>query len=101
MSIIQLDPPLPISCPKGEGLALFLTDYGCEFNHIWTIAIDETGEIWSYPNPQVRMQKNITMNRLLKDPKNEKERTKKASKENERNENGKEKGNVPCFPKSY
>ena len=62
--ILQLDPPIPMSCPKGEGLAIFLTDYGCEYNLIWTIAIDATGEIWSYQNPKVRMLKNITMERI-------------------------------------
>jgi hypothetical protein len=39
---------------------------GAEHNLIWTIAIDETGEIWSYQNPHVRALKNITMERLYK-----------------------------------
>lgn len=63
--ILQLNPPIPMSSPKGDGLALFLTDYGCEFDHIWTIAIDATGEIWSFKNPYVRMLKNITMDRII------------------------------------
>jgi hypothetical protein len=63
--IIQLNPPIPMTCPKGSGLAIFLTDYGCEYNHIWTIALDDTGELWSFPNPEVRMQKNITFGRLI------------------------------------
>lgn len=61
--ILQLDPPLPVLCPKGKGMALFLTDYGSEHHHIWTIALDATGELWSYQNPYVRLQENITMNR--------------------------------------
>ena len=63
--IVQLNPPIPMMSPKGEGMALFLTDYGCEHNHIWTIAINDTGELWSFQNPQVRMLKNITMERLV------------------------------------
>ena len=61
--IIQLNPPIPMNCPKGDGVAILLTDYGCEYDHIWTIAINSTGELWSFSNRDVRMQKNITMNR--------------------------------------
>ena len=63
--ILQLNPPIPMSCPKGNGLAWFITDYGVEHNLMWTIAIDETGEIWTYANPYVRAIKNITMERLI------------------------------------
>lgn len=62
----QLCPPIPMTCPKGDGYAIGVIDYGQEFNLIWTIAINETGEIWSYSNPFVRMQKNVTMERCLK-----------------------------------
>ena len=64
MNFTQLNPPIPMSCPKGKGMAIAVIDYGPEYNLIWVIAIDETGEIWSYQNPEVRMQKNITMGRL-------------------------------------
>lgn len=67
MTILQLNPPLPVTCPRGEGQALFLIDYGSEHHLMWTIAIDETGELWTYSNPHVRAQKNITMGRLIND----------------------------------
>lgn len=63
--ITQLNPPIPLSTPKGDGMALALIDYGSEFNLMWVTAIDETGEIWTFQNPQVRAQKNITMGRLI------------------------------------
>jgi hypothetical protein len=63
--MIRLTPPIPINCPKGPGQALFVTDYSTEHNLVWTIAIDETGEIWQYQNPLVRMQSNITMGREI------------------------------------
>ncbi len=53
-----------MSCPKGKGQAIAVIDYSLEHNLIWVIAIDETGEIWSYQNHEVRMQDNITMGRL-------------------------------------
>jgi hypothetical protein len=62
--ITQLNPPIPLSTPKGDGLAWFLIDYGAEHNLMWVVAIDETGEIWTFENPKVRAQKNITMGRI-------------------------------------
>jgi hypothetical protein len=61
--ILQLDPPLPMTCPKGSGLCHFLIDYGMETHLYWTITIDATGEIWTYDNTKVRMQKNISIGR--------------------------------------
>lgn len=64
MSILQLNPALPVSCPKGSGLAHFIIDYGIESNIIWGIFIDDTCEIWWYQNDKVRAQKNITQDRV-------------------------------------
>lgn len=63
--MIQLNPPLPLNTPKGEGLAHFLIDYGIEDNLYWVVFITETGECWTYANPKVRAVKNITLGRLL------------------------------------
>lgn len=62
---LQLNPPLPMSCPKGEGFAHFLIDYGPESDLYWTIFVTETGEIWTYANKHVRASKNITLGRTL------------------------------------
>jgi hypothetical protein len=48
---------------RGKGYAIAVIDYGPEHNLIWVVAIDDTGEIWCAPNPQVRMQSNWTMGR--------------------------------------
>lgn len=63
MSVTQLNPTLPLDTPKGPALAHFLIDYGEEHNLIWVAIQNETGEIWAWPNPQVRGQKNITFGR--------------------------------------
>ena len=65
MSTTQLNPPLPMSCPKGEGFAHFLIDYGPESDLYWVIFITETGEVWTYANKHVRASKNITLGRTL------------------------------------
>lgn len=63
--IVQLNPVIPLETPKGKGYAWFLLDYGEEHHLMWVVAIDETGEIWTFSNPEVRAQKNITMGRVL------------------------------------
>lgn len=63
MTILQLNPTIPLNTPKGDGQAIMVIDYGSEHNLIWTVIIDSTGEIWSFQNPHVRAQKNITMDR--------------------------------------
>jgi hypothetical protein len=63
--IIQLNPPIPLQTPKGNGLAWLVLDYGAEHHLLWTVAIDATGEIWTFKNPDVLALKNITMGRIL------------------------------------
>jgi hypothetical protein len=61
--LLQLDPPLPLSTPKGDGLAHFLIDYGPEHHLIWVVFSDANGECWSVPNPEVTLRDNWTMGR--------------------------------------
>jgi len=64
MALQQLDPTIPVHViGKGAGFAFAVIDYGQEHNLIWVTAINETGEIWCAPNPQVRLQGNWTMGR--------------------------------------
>lgn len=60
----QLNPPIPLTVlDKGKGYAIGVIDYGQEHNLIWVTALNDSGEIWCAPNPQVRMQANWTMGR--------------------------------------
>ena len=61
--ITQLNPPLPVITPKGKALAHFLIDEGTEHDLKWVCFQDCTAECWTYPNPMVRAQKNITQGR--------------------------------------
>lgn len=65
MNLLQLDPPIPVTTPKGSALAHVLIDYGAEHDLVWVCFQDATGECWSWPNPKIRAQKNITMGRTL------------------------------------
>ena len=61
--ILQLNPPIPIVTPKGKGLAHFLIDEGIEHDLKWVCFLDRNGECWTYTNPEIRAQKNITHGR--------------------------------------
>lgn len=65
--LLQLDPPIPLDTPRGAALAHLVVDYGVEHNLMWTCAIDATGECWTFANPEIRFQKNISYGRLRTD----------------------------------
>ena len=61
--ILQLNPPIPMTTPKGKGFAHLVIDYSQDHNIQWVVFIDDTGECWTFQNPEVRLQENITMQR--------------------------------------
>lgn len=60
--IIQLSPAISMTTPKGHGFANFMIDRGMDFDTEW-IVFQDTGEIWSWQNRDVRLEKNITYGR--------------------------------------
>jgi hypothetical protein len=64
LSILQLDPPLPLFIVgRGTALAHLVIDYGPEHDLVWVVFMDATGECWSVPNTEIRGQWNATMGR--------------------------------------
>jgi hypothetical protein len=61
--IIQLNPQIPLITPKGPGQGVLVIDYSEEHDLKWVVIQDETGEIWTWKNDQVRGFKNVTMGR--------------------------------------
>lgn len=61
--IIQLCPSIPVITPYGKGLAHFLIDEGAESHLKWVVFLDNNGECWTFQNPEIRAQKNITQGR--------------------------------------
>ena len=61
--MLQLNPPIPVDTPKGKGLAHLVIDYGIEHHILWVVFIDETRECWTFQNPEIRIQPNITFGR--------------------------------------
>ena len=62
--MIQLNPPIPVFTPKGNGYAHVLIDYGPEYNLMWVV-FQDTGECWTWQNSEIRAQKNITLGRHM------------------------------------
>jgi hypothetical protein len=69
MSFTQLDPPIPLHIvDRGAGYAIAVIDYGQEHDLLWVVGMNEGGEIWCVPNPDVRLQANWSMGREKKRP---------------------------------
>lgn len=65
MSLLQLNPQIPIDTPKGRAQAVLVIDYSEEHHLIWVVFQDDTGECWAWPNDKIRAIKNPTLGRLL------------------------------------
>lgn len=63
-TILRLDPSLPLATPIGPGEAVLVIDYGPEHHLLWVVGDDATGQLWAWPNPKVRLRRNISMQRL-------------------------------------
>lgn len=63
--ILQLDPVIPMISPKGKCFAHFLIDMGIEHNLMWVTFDDKTGECWTWSNPEIRIQNNVTIGRIV------------------------------------
>lgn len=62
--ILQLDPPIPVATPKGEGYAMLVLDYSQEHDLMWVVFLD-SGEVWTYGNKDIRAIKNVSLGRLI------------------------------------
>lgn len=51
-----------VKTPHGEGLVLFLMDYGPQENTVWVVASQENGKIKHYNSEQIELCYNNTFN---------------------------------------
>lgn len=66
MSLVQLNPPIPVMTPDGPGLAYFVRDYGIDHDDYWTVVPNSgsrAGEFWTYSNKVIRAINNATLGR--------------------------------------
>tara|TARA_R110000868_G_scaffold276861_1_gene536644 strand:+ start:248 stop:448 length:201 start_codon:yes stop_codon:yes gene_type:complete len=57
---------IEVTTPKGDGVILYMIDYGHESNTIYTVIIDATGEFWQFTHKEIRAKSNITFGRDIK-----------------------------------
>ena len=57
---------LEVSTPKGDGVVWYLIDYGHESDTIYTIIINDTGELWQFTHRDIIVKPNITFRRYGK-----------------------------------
>ncbi len=67
--LVQLNPPIPVETPKGKGQAVIVIDYGPDFDLLWVVFDDHTGECWTWKNQYIRGVENITMDRRVPEKK--------------------------------
>jgi hypothetical protein len=63
MRIYEPKNRLDVITPKGEGVIIFVTEFGTETDTIYTIIINTTGEMWQYTHKDIIVKPNITFKR--------------------------------------
>ena len=59
--MLQLHTPIPVETPKGAAFAHLIIDYGQEHNLLFVCFLNESGESWTFPAKDVRLERNLTM----------------------------------------
>jgi len=65
MRIYEPKNRIDVTTPKGDGVILFVTDYGHESDTIYTIIINQTGEMWQFCHRDIKVKSNITFGRHI------------------------------------
>jgi len=63
MMIYEPNNRLEVITPKGKGVVWLVTDYGHETDTVYTVIIDETGEMWQFTHKDLRVRNNLTFGR--------------------------------------
>lgn len=58
MIALQLNPPIRVHTPKGEGFARILLDYGPDLNTVWIVSLFNTGATFHVDSAEIRMGGN-------------------------------------------
>ncbi len=64
--IHELRQELWLETPKGKATALLVHDSGQEAPLYFTVIVRDSGEIWCFPQSQIRVCDNVTLGRMTK-----------------------------------
>ncbi len=56
--MLQLNPPIWVNTPLGEGHALVIIDYGVSINTVWLVHLFETGKVIHIDSSEIRVMGN-------------------------------------------
>lgn len=56
--ILQLNPPIHVSTPLGEGDALLVIDYSCHLNSVWVVWLFADGRVNHFDSSDIRVMGN-------------------------------------------
>lgn len=62
MTMLQLDPPIPVVTPNGKAMAQVLIDYGPEYDLVW-VCFEENNQCWAWRNQEIKADANLTFGR--------------------------------------
>lgn len=54
---------LEVKTPKGDGVVWLVMDYGHETDTVYTVIINESGELWQFTHRDLIVKPNITFRR--------------------------------------
>jgi len=57
--MIQLNPPIHVLTPLGEGDALMVIDYGCHLNTVWVVWLFAEGKVTHFDSSDIRVMGNL------------------------------------------
>lgn len=63
MIIFEPKNRIEVSTPKGEGIVWLVTDYGHETDTLYTVIINDTGELWQFTHKQLKVKSNFSYGR--------------------------------------
>lgn len=65
MRIYEPKNRIDVITPKGDGVIWLVTDYGHETDTIYTIIINQTGELWQFCHRDIKVKSNVTFGRHI------------------------------------
>lgn len=61
-TIHEVQQILWVTTPHGDGIVLFIMDYGMQNNTVWVVSLEEDGSVKHYDSNQIKLCKNNTIN---------------------------------------
>ena len=67
MVIFEPKNRVEVTTSKGKGIIWLVIDYGHESDTIYTVILDDSGEMWQFTHKDMRVRPNITFGRTKSD----------------------------------